>query len=532
MKQKLAPGPADRDLRRLRVRVRVLLGLAVLLLGTGLVNAFGHVWLPNNDRGYLHLVAAGFCLYLFIECRRHVLRSDNFGLLAPPLLASIMFGFLSFILPVTASLHDAEIITRFDPLFFEPDERISEALLLVCFAIFCMWRGYDWSLPFARRVAVRVKHTSFLREAWTPRMLPLLVLQAIYVAAAIVRIDLGVFGIASSTEAMERNLHLLDLLSLGMSGGSLSLLLLLVAYFRRMGNRQPAYGLGVLCAVLITIHVGFGVLSGFKSQMVAPFIMLVIAHFLGMGRVSVVFAATAVTALLAAYLVIEPYRAYLGLEDLKGEADVGTLAGAVQYSTRERASLSSSSDPLTTQIAARFDLTLMTALGTQAADDGSVDDYLIRQMEESIYRAPALAFIPRFIWPTKGSYSTGVWFNQIVLGNQWNQSTSVGMGPVAYLYFLGGLFAVVAGFLIIGFLQAILFAGIARVGAGGVIIYLATMSTLVMLPGDVGPALTGMLRIIAIAFIGQLVLLTPGARSAHPASAPARPAAAPGRSLK
>lgn len=502
---------SDRAVRRLRARV--LWGLGLLLLGIGAINAVAFLFPPDEHRGYLHLVAAGFCIYLFVECRRHVLRSDVFGLLAPPLLASVMFGFLAFLMPVTASLHDAEIIVRFDHHFFEPEAKITDALLLVALAMFCMWRGYEWSLGFTRRVAMRAKRSSFLREAWNPRMLPLLVLQGIYVAAGTARINLGVFGIASSPEALERNVQLLDLLNLGMAGGSISLLLLLVLYFRRVGNRQPAYALGALCLVLIVIQIGFGVLSGFKSQMVAPFIMLVVAHFLATGRVSVMFAAAAVTALLVAYLVIEPYRAYLGLENLRGEADIGTLAGAVQSSARERASLSEGRAPLTTQIASRFDLTLMTALGTQAADEGVVDEYLIGQMAESIYLSPALAFIPRVIWPTKGTYSTGGWFNQIVLGSYWDQTTSVGMGPVAYLYFLGGLFAVVTGFLAIGFLQALLFEGVARVGAGGVIIYLATISTLVMLPGDLGPALTGMFRIIAIAFIGQLVLLMPDARA-------------------
>jgi hypothetical protein len=494
-----------------KLRTRVLWGLGALFLGAGAVNVAAYLWHPDNEREYLHLVAFVFCLYLFFECRRHVLRSDVFGLLAPPLLSSIVFAFLSFILPVTASLRDSYILFRFDRYFFEPITQISQALAIVAIATFCMWRGYGLGASAARRVGIGAKRAGFLRKEWKPRMLPLFAMQIVFIFLAVTSINLGVFGIASSAEARQQNIQLLDLLNLGMAGGSLSLLLLLTVYFRRRANRYNAYGLGLLCLALIVVQLVFGALSGFKSQLVMPFLMLFVAQFLATRRIKITYVAMGVAALFVAYLVIEPYRAYLGETGLTGKADVQTLAEAMQYSAKERAGLSASSDPLATQIATRFDLTLMTALGIQTADAAILDEGLIANMAESIYLSPVLAFMPRFIWSGKGSYTTGGWFNQLVLGDSENETTSVAMGPVAYFYFMGGIFGVVIGFLAIGFMQAVIFEGVARVGAGGVIIYLSTISTLVMLPSDIGPALTGMLRMLVIALVVQMVLLMPDA---------------------
>lgn len=54
-----------------------------------------------------------------------------------------------------------------------------------------------------------------------------------------------------------------------------------------------------------------------------------------------------------------------------------------------------------------------------------------------------------------------------------------------------------------------MFEGLARAGAGGIVIFLAGASTLVTLPTDLGPALVGLLRLLPIAFVAQFMLLLP-----------------------
>jgi len=84
------------------------------------------------------------------------------------------------------------------------------------------------------------------------------------------------------------------------------------------------------------------------------------------------------------------------------------------------------------------------------------------------------------------------------------------MGPIGYLYMAGGIFAVILGFTGFGMLQAIIFEGIGRGGAGGLIIYLSVASTLVGIPTSFGPAVTGVLRMLPLAFVIQWLLLSRG----------------------
>jgi hypothetical protein len=121
--------------------------------------------------------------------------------------------------------------------------------------------------------------------------------------------------------------------------------------------------------------------------------------------------------------------------------------------------------------------------------------------------APILAYLPRAIWQSKPSYSRGVWFNQEVRGHRNDEVTSVGMGPIGYLYMAGGIVAVVLGFMGFGILQSLIFEGIGRAGAGGLIIFFSVASTLVGIPTSFGPAVTGVLRMLPLAFVAQWLLL-------------------------
>ena len=58
-----------------------------------------------------------------------------------------------------------------------------------------------------------------------------------------------------------------------------------------------------------------------------------------------------------------------------------------------------------------------------------------------------------------------------------------------------------------GKLQALIFEGIGRAGAGGLIVFLSASTTLVMIPTSFGPAVTGVLRIVPVTFVAQWLLL-------------------------
>lgn len=504
--RKIEEDNTDINIRVLRRRVN--LGLMTIFIGAAVINVAALIFPPDNQRENLHLAASIFCIYIFIECRYYVIRSDAFGLLAPPFLASFAFAFLAFIFPVTVSVFNPEVLFRFESLFSSQGTQLSEAIVYVAIANFAMWRGYRVGLPLAKKLRVALTKAKWIRMNWKPNVLALYVMQFIFLVLVVVSINLGVFGIASSEMARKNNGQIVELLNYGISGGSLSLMLLFIVYFTRRANSIRSLGLQLICLTLLGMHLIIGALSGFKSQLVMPFVMLYMAQFLATRKTNMKYVAMGAGALLVAYLVIEPYRAYLNEYNIRGQSGVGELSNAFQKSIVSSREYSVGEESVFSQISSRFDLTLMTALGLQAADAGIVNQDLVNKMAESVYLSPILAYIPRLIWPTKDTYSSGGWFNQLVIGNTGDTGTSVGMGPVAFMYFLAGSFGVIVGFFIIGFIQVLIFDGIARIGAGGVVIYMATIGTLVFLPSDVGPALTGLMRLIPILFIMQMILLS------------------------
>jgi hypothetical protein len=94
-----------------------------------------------------------------------------------------------------------------------------------------------------------------------------------------------------------------------------------------------------------------------------------------------------------------------------------------------------------------------------------------------IILSPAYAVIPRAIWPSKPKGNLGKWYNREVLGT--NVANSVGMGPISYLHFSGGVLAIFTGFMFVGILQRISYEYFLLSGGGYVIIFLVLLPFLV-----------------------------------------------------
>jgi len=268
-----------------------------------------------------------------------------------------------------------------------------------------------------------------------------------------------------------------------------------------------------------------GAMSGFKSQVFMPFVYYGIAYFVATKRIPVVAVVAAGVALVISYQVIQPYRTYLYENNVGGRADVGILMDALEESGRQKDELTNTDQTMGTQIFSRFDLLGMTAAGLSYAEAGRINAEEQSRFGQGIVLAPVMAYIPRAIWKDKPVFATGVWFNQNVLGRSDDVSTSVGMGPVTYLYYAGGAIAVFFGFAFFGAFQAVLFEGVARSGFGGLLVYFGVANSLVFIPSDFGPMLGGVLKILPLVVAAQYVLLQvrpkarPGGFAPSPANA-------------
>lgn len=454
-----------------------------------------------------HLSAALLALYLLGEARLHLRHSDTLGLLSPAFLALIFHFVLSYLLGITVSVFLPWVMQRFYIWLPGLDDALSGTLILAGLAAFCMLRGYAIGQPLARMLRRSAKSTPLLRRDMRPRFGLVLGMQAFFILLVVYAIDLGVYGLLGTAETRERHFDVVQLLNLGLAAGTLSYFLILLRHFERRAEGRTSFLKTVGIGVLIAVHVIAGALSAFKSQIAFPFVLAGFAYFLMTRRMPLRFVGYACVALLMAYVVIEPFRGYLALRGTP-PASLTEAVDAIATSFEMREQLSYHSDLSRAEaIASRFDLAGMTALAIDYVDRGDLQGDKRAEFQDSILLAPILAYVPRAVWPNKPSYSQGVWFNQNVRGSWSDERTSVGMGPIGYLYMAGGVTAVVLGFLGFGILQALIFDGFARAGPGGLIMFFGVASSLIIISSSFGPAVTGILRVLPLAFVAQMILL-------------------------
>ncbi len=484
----------------------VLTGIFGTLAG---INLVGAVW---SETGYVraHLAAALLALYLLAEALLYLRRTDRLGLLSPALLCLLGHFTLCYLVGISVSVFDPWTIQRFELWLPELDVSLAHMLLLAVLAAFCLLRGYAMTQPLARRLRRTVGSSALLRRDLRPQFALALGLQFVFLGLVALALQLGIYGMVSTAEIRAQHLDILEFLRLATAAGTLSYFLILLRYFQRRTERRASPLFGGLCVLLMALHVFGGTLAGFKSLMVMPFVIAALAYFIATGRMPRAFVLLACLMLVLSYSVIEPYRAYLGRAGPESAASMSSALSALVTAIETRDDLSHYTDiSRTEQIASRLDLSGMTTMAVDFVDSGGLVVEQRERFQESILLAPVLAYIPRAIWQNKPSFSPGVWFNQNVLGRWNDEVTSVGMGPIGFLYMTGGVVAVCLGFALWGAIGALIFDGLARSGAGGLIIFLSVANELVTIPTSFGPALTGILRMLLVAFLAQIIFLRP-----------------------
>lgn len=466
-----------------------------------------------SDTPYIraHLASVALAIYLAAEAVRFLRRTDVIGLLTPAFLALFAHFMLAYLLVITAAVFDTSTIRYFGYWLPDMDAALSGTILLAMLAAFCMMRAYEATQPLARMLRRSAQGWRALRSEIRPAMTLAVILQFAYLGLVGLALNLGVYGVTGNAADKARYIDVIQYLNLATAAGTLSYFLILSRYFHLRASGRASFAFGAFCVLLIVLHVITGTLSAFKSQMVMPFIIAGVACFLATRRFPKRFAIMGVLALVLSYSVIEPFRAYLNVLGDNRPRGLIEAAEAVVTAYDQRAQLVSHDSDISRgeRIASRFDVLGMTSIGIDYVQRGYLQTGLRQDLQDSILLAPVLAFVPRAIWPSKPSYSTGVWFNQTVLGKSLDATTSVGMGPIAYLYMAGGVAMVCFGFALWGVMGALLFDGLARSGAGGLIIFLSVASSLVFITTSIGPILTGNLRMVVVAFVAQWIMLRP-----------------------
>ena len=259
----------------------------------------------------------------------------------------------------------------------------------------------------------------------------------------------------------------------------------------------------LLLSLVLSYEVAFGFLSGFKSGVVMPFIILGLAYYSQRGRFPRWLAPAIVVAVMAAYAVIEPFRVTRSQDAGFSGTSIGGIMTAIP--SIDTISLNDdSATPTWVLFLMRSNLTYVASLGIEYAANHELPEGS-PEFLSNIILAPAHALIPRFLWESKSLQNIGLWYSSEVLES--SASSSTGMSAVTYLNFAGGPLAVIVGFLIVGIFQRGLFDGLRHFGGGGLIVLFGLLSTLTIIDNAFNTFLIGIIRTLPIMVFLQYLLL-------------------------
>ncbi len=348
---------------------------------------------------------------------------------------------------------------------------MNNLMFFVILAAIAMWMGYN--SIFAKNLENRLINSTLFHNlistSFQIRKPVLFTFIAIVFATRLFQISHGIFGYSSSLEKISEFSDSSQYIFLLDSLGNLSLLSFALSCFhkKRMSNSD----LYILILIMI-IGVFFGFLSGMKSAIVFPFIIVGLAYYNERRRLPRNLILISFVFMIIAYLIIGPYREILNKYGTSGYSVEGLSrtvlegAGSTKISTVQITELWNPFLRL-------LNLTGVGSIGLEYAAKNHLPQGSPKFLS-NIFLSPIYAVVPRFIWTEKPIGDLGAWYNSAILGN--NFYNSVGMGPITYLNFAGGILAIILGFLFLGVLQRLI-TGFRTFGGGGMVIYFGLLNT-------------------------------------------------------
>jgi hypothetical protein len=235
-----------------------------------------------------------------------------------------------------------------------------------------------------------------------------------------------------------------------------------------------------------------------------PIIIVGFAYYSQRNRFPRWLVPAVVVGVMAAYAVIEPFRALRNKDTgFDGTSIAGIMTAMPGFNILATGDVAEG--PSTgLSFLARNNLTYIASLGIEYAANNELPedspDFL-----RDIFLAPAHAFIPRVLWESKPLQTLGLWYTHEVMGLNFYSST--GMSPFTYLNFAGGPLAVLLGFFIVGISQRALFDGLRHFGGGGLIVLFGLLGTLTNIDSAFNTFFVAIFRFLPLLILVQYLLL-------------------------
>ena len=319
-----------------------------------------------------------------------------------------------------------------------------------------LWTGY-WSgvaHAIARAVASSTLLHRLIRPGLSLNVGAAFALVLVSSGFRLLTIRLGLYGYSASPERRELAEAYSQYLAMAGDLGKVVLVAVSLATFQGTVRKWP------MIALLVTETV-FGVLSGFKSAVLLPSLIVGLAAYGIRGRLPAILMPSIGVGIFVAYALIQPFREARFKEFEFDETSVSSIVDTFVASRDSAYAQSEPDGPVaktTASLFVRVSDVATAANGIEFAERWEVLPEGSPDFLKDILLSPLYSVVPRLLWEGKPINDVGVWYTQVVMGE--GSTSSTAMYPVTYLNFAGGSVAVVLGFLVVGVMQSALFRGI------------------------------------------------------------------------
>lgn len=448
--------------------------VAIFLLGV-IVYGMSILEIISTGYGFLFLNILIF-IYLLVEIKNLKKNEPAIWFFNPVVLSSmISFGAFYLLSNVIFIFSDDTMSL----IKITPDITMAmvKFMFIALIAVLSMWIGYysscaDFLLYFPFFSKLKKSNHNIV---FYPRKNVLVTLVVVSLFSKLIQIKLGTYGYLSTINSQNasQNYDSAQLVYYISQCGSIALLIVSLMYFSE--DRDKYNSISVWFYFILFEEVFMGFLSGFKSAMFIPFLVVLICQYVKTQKIDKKWFIYTGVFLIVAFSLIPIYRGALQISQKSGSTGVNDIYEAAIIS--QGIDSTTQNIPILIAVLSRLNLSYVGSQGISYYDnnDQYLDDpnFLMKMIT-----SPLDAWVPRFIWSGKSISNDGVWYTRNVL-RKYNSNSSTAMGLIVNLYMSASIIAVVLGYFFLGVMQRLIFQITnPNKSLAGAFVYIAMLSTM------------------------------------------------------
>jgi hypothetical protein len=382
---------------------------------------------------------------------------------------------------------------------------LAEALAVV--GALAMWLGYrsETGSSAANWLREHLRLDVLLSPSWELNWLFVWICVLMDLASRLVLIRIGQYGYNSDVDTLMDNEAAKYSQFLMVASQSGMLALCAIALHCIGSKRATIFAWSCLYGVFI-YKVTFGVLAGFKSQVVMPSVVIVICFYTVRGKVPLVWLAAVLMSLSLAYFVVEPFRQARFNDPNYDSRTLLSISNTFMESITANDKQEEEYGHTTEfRFVHRLSLTSVSAAAIRFKLTDELSEDAPAFLKDFIL-SPVYAMIPRVIWPDKPMNTLGRWFTAQLTGDHTAYSAT-SMGPVGRLYVTGGVIAIFFSYFTVGLINRLVYEVFWKPRSGGAVLaYLAIVGSITTSEGSVDNIIQMMIRLVPMVVLCQYLL--------------------------